>query len=280
MNLTSQFDPAKNQCDICGSTQISLCKIDYNGIRIYRCNNCKIQFMNPQYTDDHLKEYYSHFTFEEPQWDEPLLHSHNFYISLVERYAPMKGRFLDIGTGKGHALLAAKQRGWDPIGYDVDEESEMPISKKIGIDIVCGEFAKVPWEQNSFDAIYMHQVVEHLKSPIPYLTIIHFMLKEGGVIFIAQPNIHSLSCVFKNTLERIGLKKKRIGAHYGTEGHLWYYTPQSMKFLLQKFGFNVLYMRSGYKVRPYQSAFKRFLLRNFIEVIPWKSTFLVIARKK
>jgi SAM-dependent methyltransferase len=236
--------------------------------------------MNPQYSDAHLKEYYSHFTFEEPEWDEALLYAHHFYLSLVERYAQNKGSILDVGAGKGHLLVAAKQRGWQPIGYDVDEKSEIPISRKIGVDIVCGDFVKIPWHRDSFDVVYMHQVIEHLKSPVPYLDTIHSILKKGGVFFIAQPNIHSLAAIVKYGLEKIGLRKRYVGAYYGTEGHLWYYTPRTMAFALRKSGFQVLSMRSGHKARPHQSAFKRFLLRNIVEVIPWKSTFLVIARKE
>ncbi|MGH2568439.1 MAG: class I SAM-dependent methyltransferase, partial [Bacteroidota bacterium] len=108
--------------------------------------------MNPQYSDAHLTEYYSRFTFEEPEWDEPLLYCHDFYLSLVERFHPQQGRILDIGAGKGHLLLAAKKRGWDPLGYDVDCESERLISKKIGIDILCGDFFTLDLKPESFDA--------------------------------------------------------------------------------------------------------------------------------
>jgi SAM-dependent methyltransferase len=279
-NEMIEFDLPKTQCDICGSTDISLYVVDYKGIQIYRCGDCGIQFMNPQYSDAHLKKYYSHFTFEEPQWEEPLLYCHKYYLSLVERFATDRGKILDIGTGKGSLLVAAKQRGWEALGYDVDCESEDLISKKIGIKILCGDFFKIEWKQESFDAVYMHQVIEHLKTPLPYFDTVRMILKKGGVFFIAQPNISSLAGVVKLFLERIGLKKKHRGAHYGTEGHLWYYTPKTMKYLLERYGFEVLSMRSGHKVRPNQSKLKRFFLRNIVEVIPWKSTFLVIARKK
>jgi len=279
MKAKTTFDPPKDRCDFCESRNISPYAVDYKGIQIFRCRNCGIQFMNPPYADSHLEEYYSHFTFEEPAWDEALHYCHNFYLSLVERFAVNKGRILDVGTGKGHLLLAARQRGWQPVGYDVDEQSEIPISKKLGVEIVCGDFTKIPWEPESFDAVYMHQVIEHLKRPVPHLKTIHSILKKGGILFAAQPNIHSLAARFKFGLEKLGLRKKNIGAYYGTEGHLWYYTPRTMSSILRKSGFEVLYLRSGHKVRPHQTPLARFLLRNFVEVIPWKSTFLVIARK-
>ena len=279
MKKTPAFDPPKDRCQMCGSKQVALFVTDYKGIRIFRCAECGIQFMNPQYTDAHLTEYYSHFTFEEPEWDEPLLYCHDFYLSLVERYQPQRGRILDVGTGKGHLLMAAQRRGWNPTGYDVDCESEQPISEKIGMEILCGDFFRLELKPESFDTVYMHQVIEHIKSPVPYFEKVHSILKQNGVLFIAQPNIHSGSALFKFFMERIGVRKKNIAAYYGTEGHLWYYTVLSMKNTLRRFGFEPLYIRSCHKVRAHQSKLKRWFLRSVVEVLPWKSAFLVIARK-
>jgi hypothetical protein len=63
--------------------------------------------MNPQYTDQHLADYYSQYTKDEPERDEPLQYGHNFYLEILENYVPSKGSLLDIGSGKGHLLAAA-----------------------------------------------------------------------------------------------------------------------------------------------------------------------------
>ncbi|MGB2867168.1 MAG: class I SAM-dependent methyltransferase [Bacteroidota bacterium] len=273
-----KFDPLMTQCGLCGSRKIRFFYRDYKGLQIYKCTDCGIEFMNPQYSDGHLEQYYSTFTVDEPEWDEPLIYCHNYYLSLVERYS-QKGSILDIGSGNGYFLVAAKQRGWSPTGYDVDRKTVASVSKRIGVRILSGDFTKLKWEPDSFDAVYMHQVIEHLKSPMPYFRVIQRVLRKNGVLFVAQPNIHALAARVKYGLEKLGLRKKNIGAYYGTDGHLWYYTPKTMRRLLESLGFEVLYMRSGHKARAHQSALKRFLLRNLVEVVPWKSTFLVVARK-
>ncbi|UCH64872.1 MAG: class I SAM-dependent methyltransferase [Ignavibacterium sp.] len=274
-----KYDDILVKCKICGSQKIQLCLSDLNDNEIYKCNDCKIQFMNPQYTDEYLSDYYSHYTKEEPQWDEPLSYGHNYYMSLVEKYGAQKGNLLDIGSGKGHLIKEAKKRGWKPYGYDVDCSSVEYFSKKLNIKIFCGDFEKIDWKDKTFNMVSMHHVFEHLKDPISYLQIIDKILVKDGLLFIALPNIKSLSSRMKFILEKIGLRKSNIGKYYDTSHHLFYYEPKTLKDVIKKRGYKILQVRSGHKVRPNQSMLKRYFLRNFSERIAWKSTFIIIAQK-
>lgn len=275
-----RFDAPKSACGLCGSEKIFPYHQDHKGNRIFKCRNCKIQFMNPQYTDEYLAEFYSSYTKDEPQWDEPLRYCHNFYFTIIEKYVSPPGRMLDIGAGKGHLLSVAKERGWSPIGYDVDCVTTKKTSRKTGIEISCGDFTKINWENRGYDLITMHHVIEHLKSPLPYLRIIHASLQDKGVLFLALPNIHSLSSRAKFCLEKLGVRRRRVGAYYDTGHHLWYYTPHTLANLLSRFGFEVIHLRSGHQARPNQSRLERAFMRRFTERMIWKSTFLVLARKK
>jgi len=274
-----KYDDKLVKCRICNSQNIHSYHRDLNDNEIYKCYDCKVQFMNPQYTNEYLADYYSKYTKEEPEWDEPLSYGHNFYLSLVEKYIPQKGTLLDIGCGKGHLLQEAKKRGWETLGYDVDCNSVDYFSKKHGIKIFCGDFETINWESNSFNLVFMHHVFEHLKNPLSYLKIIDSILKKGGIFFIVLPNIKSLSSRIKFRLEKLGLRKKHIGKYYDTSHHLFYYEPKTLTEILKKEEFKILHVRSGHKVRPNQSMFKRKFLRNISEKIAWKSTFLIIAQK-
>ncbi len=274
-----KFDKPKYNCNICGSKEIFLYHKDHNNRSIYKCKSCKIQFLNPQYSDEYLSNFYSKYTKDEPEWDEPLEKCHNYYLSIIEKYSIIRGKLLDIGCGKGHLLSAAKARGWSVEGYDVDSFSAEKIGSKIGVKIHCGDFTKINWCPKKYDVITMHQVIEHLKDPIQYLPIIAAALKDYGILFIALPNINSFSSVTKLALEKAKLKRKRVGAYYDAGHHLFYYTPKTLKFLLARFGFEAIYFRSGYKVRPKQLKLERFLRRNIIERVMWESTFMAITKK-
>lgn len=272
------FDKPLNKCLLCGSEDISYYHTVADDIKISKCSNCGIQFMNPQYSDAYLNEYYSGYIIDEPQWEEPLVYCHNYYLSIVEKYAA-KGKLLDVGAGKGYLLEAAISRGWQAEGYDVDPVLTKKLSDKYKINVYYGDFISLNLANGSYSAVTLHQVIEHLKDPVPYIKKIFQILKPGGILFLVQPNVHSRSALFKLALERLGIRKKNIGAYYDTSHHLFYYTPSTLRNFVESNGFKVLYTKSGHPARPNQSKFKRFWLRNFSDRILWKSTFLAVCRK-
>ena len=273
------FDKPLSKCLLCQSVDIYHYHTAADDIKIFKCRNCGVQFMNPQYSDEYLNKYYSGYIIDEPEWEEPLVYCHNYYLSIVEKFGK-KGRLLDVGAGKGYLLEAAISRGWEAEGYDVDAELTNRLSKKYNINVYNGDFEKLKLENEVFFAVTLHQVIEHLKNPIPYLKKIQQILSPGGILLLVQPNIHSRSAMFKLSLERLGLRKKNIGAYYDTSHHLFYYTPKTLKRLVESFGFKVVYMKSGHAARPNQSELKRFMLRNFGDRILWKSTFLAVCVKQ
>ena len=277
--LEYEFDKKIDKCIICNSHDIKIHKIDFRKINISKCNDCDFQFMNPQYTDDYLTEYYSSYTTAENfnYVQESLLYGHTFYFSLIEKYVN-PGKLLDIGCGNGHLLNAAMKRGWSGQGYDVDKESTEITSNRLGVSIYCGDFFSNQFD-NNYDLITMHQVLEHLKDPNKYLEKISSLIKTDGHIFIAVPNIKSLSSKIKHSFERLGLRRKNIGKYYDTNHHVLYFEPKTLKKLLEKHGFKIIFQRNCHSAKPNQSKFKRFIMRNFTDYLFAKSTFLVIAKK-
>ena len=276
-----EFDKKINKCISCGGSNIQDYMKDFREINVSKCGNCGFQFMNPQYSDQYLLKYYSTYTDGEDfnYWHEALLYGHGFYLSLIENYIS-QGKLLDIGCGNGHLLEAAIKRGWLVNGYDVDKNSTEIVANRLGIEVLSGDFfEKYSQLDNVYDLVTMHQVLEHLKNPGAYLNKVHDLIKDGGYIFIAVPNIKSLSNKAKFFLERIRIKKRDIGKYYDTSHHVLYFDPTTLTSLLHKHGFKVVYKRNGHKTRPNQSKIKRFFMRNFTDYLFAKSTFLVVAKK-
>ncbi len=274
------FDPLLRRCLLCGSENLRMYHRDGAGIAIFRCRSCRVQFMNPQYTDAHLAEYYSRYTREEPEWDEALTYLHDSHLALLESYLPSKGKLLDVGAGKGHLLRVALRRGWSAEGYEIDAALAGKLAGKIGTRVRSGDFAAIEWRDGQFDAVAMHHVLEHVKNPEGYLRAIRRMLRDGGILFLAVPNINSLSSRMKLLMEKAGVRRKNVGKYYDTGHHLLYFTPATLKETLACFGFQPLFLRSGHRVRPRQSPIKRFLMRNVTERNLLHSTFLCVARKQ
>ncbi len=274
-----KYNPKLSNCRLCDSENINFYLRDYLNNDIYICNNCGIQFLNPQYTDEYLDDYYSDYTSTlGDEWREPLRYGHGYYMSIIERYIK-PGNMLDFGSGNGILASTAKSRGWNVEGYDVDCESTQRVSKEIDLPIYCGDFSAVKWKKTEYDLVTMHQVLEHLKDPKVMLYDLVSKLKKGGVIFVAVPNISSFSARLKFFLERIGVRKKRVGRYYDTDHHLFYYKPKVLKNLLTDMGLEVLHVTGCHKVRPGQSKIIRFIKKYTWEKLMLGSAFLIVARK-
>ena len=277
--IQPEFSPRLEECPLCRSDALSLSKIDFNGIRIDRCRDCGVEFMNPQYTDHYLQDFYDQYQsdlakqhhFGEDLKPRELIHTYN--LAQIESFRK-PGRFLSVGCGKGVDLQVAAARGWKAEGYDVDPEYVKTQSEAIGIPIRSGIFPELDYEENSFDCVYLNHVLEHPKNPGDYLEKIIVLLKPGGILYIACPNIGSPSGRIKNLLDALHLRKTRA-KHYDTWQHLFYFTPAKLSRVLERiYGFEILYQGSDVKARRGDEE---------VRTAPFaalclKSTFRLIAR--
>ncbi len=276
-----QFEKNFEKCKLCSSDQISLYYKDFNNITISICEDCGIQFMNPQYSLDYLKEFYSHYTPEGISADElKSRKAWEFNIELFTQYKPSKGRLLDIGCGNGRSLKMALDKGWKPDGYEIDEDLSNRVKNQTGVYVFSGDFTKIKWPQKHYDVVSMNHVIEHLKSPIEYLNTILTTLKDDGILFIAMPNIHSFSSKSKFILEKLKLKRSKIGRYYDTGHHLFYFTPDSINRFLSKNGYEVIETCNCTNSKITKSGFMEEIRRIMYNVFMWKSTFYIVARKK
>jgi 2-polyprenyl-3-methyl-5-hydroxy-6-metoxy-1,4-benzoquinol methylase len=274
-----EFDAPLASCILCGGRDLAEHLTDYRGVHITKCRTCSFQFMNPQYTDEHLAGYYSDYTDAEDfeYWRDALRYGHAFYLSLIENHV-RPGRLLDVGCGNGHLLEAALARGWSAVGYDVDRRTTQMVSQRLGVEVHSGDFFRCD-VGSEYDLVTLHHVLEHVKRPHAYLDRIRRLVRDNGLAFVAVPNIRSLSSRLKTGLEKAGLRRTHIGKHYDTVHHLLYFEPRTLTALLSQHGFKVLYRRNCHGARPQQSRTTRFLMRHVTEGLYDKSTFLVIARK-
>ena len=276
---SNNFDKKLTDCAVCHSNNVDDYFVDHTGINISRCNVCGFQFMNPQYTDEYLTDYYSKYTGSDgfDYWYEASLYGMDFYLSMIERYCA-RGKMLDVGCGHGYFLEVGLKRGWEVRGYDVDEEATQAVANRLEVIVDNGDFCELDVGEN-YDLVTMHQVLEHLKTPNEYLQKVHSLLKTDGYIFVAVPNIKSLANRFKRFLEQKGIRRKNIGKYYDTSHHVLYFEPDTLSAMLKNNGFEVVYQRNCHTTRSKQSRVRRFVMRNLIDYLFAKSAFLIIAKK-
>lgn len=276
--LPFEFDPELTRCPLCFSHKISWHKKDFKDIDIWKCANCNVQFMNPQYSDAYLTHFYNLYQAGEKQHHKykdasvPRKRLHEYNLTEIELYVD-KGRFLSVGSGNGFDLEVALERGWEVEGFDLDEAFNKQLSDKLKIPVRSGIFMNIPYEKNYFDCVYLNHVLEHPKNPGEYLEKIKSILKPGGILYLACPNIDSISNRIKTGMEKLGLRNKKA-KHYDTWQHLFYYNPMLLKKTLEnQYEFTVVKVENDVAITD---ALK---IQKGLVSYPYKSSFRLLAQK-
>ena len=147
-------------------------------------------------------------------------------IKLVQGFNPQKGKLLDIGAGTGDFLVIAKAQGWNVTGIEPSEKAK-GIAKAKGVSFV-ESLADI--EDNSFDAVTMWHVLEHVPDVEKQISELKRIIKPDGVIVVAVPNFNSYDA-------------KHYGSHwaaYDVPRHLWHFSKTAMQQLFGAQGMDVV----------------------------------------
>lgn len=168
---------------------------------------------------------------------------------LVSDTAKETGKILDIGCGIGAFLATMKAANWDVKGLEPDENARAQAQNIHGISPDSPD-TLFSLTQNSFDAVTMWHVLEHVHRLDDYLQQIHAILKPEGVLFIAVPNYTSLDATI--------YQDKWAG--YDVPRHLHHFSPKSLHTLVQQHGFKIDKIRP----MPFDSFYVSLLSEKYI----------------
>lgn len=107
------------------------------------------------------------------------------------------GKLLDVGCGNGHFLSVMQAAGWQVTGVEPDPTAAELTSRRLGIEVFPGELHVAGFQPDTFDAITLHHVIEHVSDPRSLIAECVRILKPNGRMTVVTPNINSLgSAVF------------------------------------------------------------------------------------
>ncbi|MBT5222317.1 MAG: class I SAM-dependent methyltransferase [Gammaproteobacteria bacterium] len=136
-------------------------------------------------------------------------------------------RVLDVGCGNGDRLPLFERIGWEFVaGIDLDDKA-VDAARLAGLNVQKGSMDSIPYEDNSFEFLFSHHVVEHVYDIADSLSECFRVLEPGGVICILTPNGESRLHQYYGKYWR-GLEAPR---------HLQIYTIRSLEKAALKAGF-------------------------------------------
>jgi SAM-dependent methyltransferase len=109
-------------------------------------------------------------------------------LSLIRRYVPLeRRRILDVGCGIGTYVRQFHQFSPDVYGVDVDPEKVAQASVTLpNIQVAPAEV--LPFTDESFDVILLHEVVEHVDDDFRAIAEAVRVAAVGGHVVVYAPN--------------------------------------------------------------------------------------------
>jgi len=153
-------------------------------------------------------------------------------------------KVLDVGCGSGERLEKMRGLGWTVSGIDFDEKA-VGMAKERGLDVSCGTIPGIWFPPETFDAITMSHLIEHVPDPIELLKECRRILKPGGRVVVTTPNSSSWAHRLMKEHWR-GLEPPR---------HLHVFGPSSIEQTLRKAGFDVVFVRTLASTYIWQLSF-------------------------
>lgn len=158
------------------------------------------------------------------------------------------GKVLDVGCGDGLiASLIAKATGAEVHGVDVSKSSVKKAKQRgIKAKVVDINKQKLPFRENTFDAVFCGDILEHIYDSEKLIESVNRVLKPGGYAIISVPNIASW---YNRVFLLFGLMPVWVESSPRTYtgnplikkgvGHIHAFTKRSLRELLQLKGFRV-----------------------------------------
>lgn len=208
-----------------------------------KCTNCNLQYISPRLDQTSLSnlydsEYHSKTVSGAYNVNESVsVHEYSMFKSYLLKLLPAGGGVLDVGCGVGNMLQQLREHSqYSSKGIEISKEAAAKASQN-GHNVFQGNLIQANFEDESFDAIYLLYVLEHVDNPAEILKEIYRILKKNGILLLAVPNYRYLRIAFDNFISRTFFKKSST---LHPEEHLQNFTPTTLKMFIKKAGFDIV----------------------------------------
>ena len=229
-------------CRYCGSVnhkeEYSTTDIFGDKYAIHSCLECKAKFLFPFPSKEQLARAYddSYYGDGEEKFKSSLFEKvlDGFRRGRAKRLAsklPPNAKVLDIGCGNGNFLESMLRYGdFEIHGIEMEGNSAKRAARVNNIQLHIGSLEKETYSENSFDAISLFHVFEHLEEAKKTVDTIKKILKPDGHLVISFPNIDSIQ----------SKRFKGDWLHLDPPRHLLHFAPTDFVSLMQKNNFTLL----------------------------------------
>ena len=224
---------------------------------IVRCPKCDLAYRDTLPTLEELAQIYSDEQYFNGRfYADYVADKEGAQLNLRHRLSKMRefqsgGEALfEAGCAHGFFLELA-QTYWKRVqGIDMSSEAVAYARDVLKLDVTLGDFESHPPAAGAFDAVAMWDTIEHLYNPVLAIHKSAEALRPGGILALTTGDIAALLPRIQKTGWRLILPQ-----------HLYYFSQQSLTWLLNHHGFDVIHVSH---VSYYRS------LNQMAEIITWR----------
>jgi SAM-dependent methyltransferase len=197
--------PLGDACPACGNRQFrslfrATDRLYHTTIKpflVVECSGCHLIRLSPWPEPSDLKLYYpqNYWFAPEPnaaasleeRYRRFVLRDHvSFVVGALKNVA--RGPVLDVGCGGALFGRLLRERGFACLGLDSSPQAALVGWKHNTVPMTVSDFAQAPFAEESFAAITMFHVLEHLYEPAAYLQAAARCLRADGRLIVQVPN--------------------------------------------------------------------------------------------
>jgi len=245
-------------CPVCGTEASLYLKKTVAGrtFDIYKCIACGLGFVHPLPSKEELEAVYLKGYYEsEYEWgyhtpygelENPLKRMYRRILRRAFKNNKFPSSVLDVGCAYGFLLDVARELGATrTVGLDVSEEAERIVLSK-GHHFVRGFFEDAKLNE-SFDLVYMGDVLEHFREPHRVMEKLRLVTHSGSAVIVTTVNFDSFMARFFKDRWRL----------LSPPEHLFFWTKRSLWLLFRYYGF------SGYICKYWLTYPKEYVIERF-----------------
>lgn len=161
---------------------------------VRRCALCGLIYISPRPTAAELASYYPDeygpHTIPDDSVSIPGAGQKHlaWRIGLIERFAPSRGRVLDVGCATGQMLDGLRARGWEVCGVEPGVNAAAYARDRRGLNVRQGTLRESQFPDAHFDVVCFWHSLEHVPDPKETLREAARVARPGATLLLSLPN--------------------------------------------------------------------------------------------